>query len=98
MAETPAASDQGPDWFIDLNEPVPERRTDARLRLAAEAVRAAHARPRSGAAATKDLEDAMRDRAFNGMTRDEIAEQCSFTVKQVDHVLAGGKLFDSADA
>lgn len=98
MAETPAASDHGPDWFIDLNEPVRERRTDARLGMAAGAVRAAHARPLSRAPATKDLEDAMRDCASNGMTRDEIAEQCSFTSKQVDHVLAGGKLFDSADA
>ncbi len=40
----------------------------------------------------------MRDCASSGMTRDEIAEQCSFTVKQVDRVLAGGKLFHSADA
>ncbi len=40
----------------------------------------------------------MRDCASSGMTRDEIAEQCSFTVKQVDRVLAGGKLFGSADA
>lgn len=81
-----------PDWRFEPGEPPQE--TDPRLAVVRETIRAAQDQLRSIVTLMASMEGVIRDCAANGMTPDAIAEACSLTREAVDHVLAGGTLFD----
>ncbi|WP_160141395.1 hypothetical protein [Microbacterium sp. SLBN-154] len=85
--------DDTPDWIIDLSQPRREPQADPRLPLVAEVVRGAQAQLSAIGAVMGSVEEVIRECAAQGMTRDEIAEQCGLSAVTVDRVLAGGTLF-----
>jgi DNA-directed RNA polymerase specialized sigma24 family protein len=94
MTGSPFGSPDDRDWMIDLNQSPEEPRTDPRLPVVREAVRAAQAQLQTVAAMLQSMESVIRECAADGMTADEIADQCSLTRESVERVLSGGALFN----
>ena len=86
--------ERDPDWTIDLSRPPREPQTDPRLSVVSEAVRSAQTQLLTIVSTMKFMEEVIRDCAAQGITRDEIVDQCSLDAAAVDRVLAGGTLFN----